>query len=473
MRGRSASGREPRVVGACLLFVAAVFWGGSGEASAGPRWIDSLYSTEQGGAFAVCPAKGGGCTVAGYMQGTSSYRNDIFIAGLKSAGSIKWQKEIAAQNPTYDSLMAVSIKQTKDGGFIVLAHGDKPNGYDYEVYLLKLDANAKVLWQERMGGAGENYAGEVQQTADGGYILTGTTDYYNKYEFDVWVVKLDSTGVVSWQKKYGLTKRYETAKSIQQTADGGYILAGYMRNSSTYGYDGLIMKLDSAGAITWQSRIGGTKKYQYSEFDCVRQTKDSGYIAIGTTYAFGSGKSDAWLVKFDSAGAVLWQKAIGGSNKDEARSVEALKDGTCVVAGKFVAPQQQPDGWLFKIDTSGNILWQKATGGPAGEAYNGVQSAPDGGFFATGYSQSFGPGEANIFIVRYDKNGKISDTCTYNNDATAVSVVTTAIPANPGLVAVDTFVQPIVTTLTPVNAATTVTTQCVPAAGELAEEQEE
>lgn len=451
--------RRTRAAACGMRVAAAALLCGVGVGHAGSRWIESLYSAQVGKATAVCLSKDGGCVLTGYVE-DSQRRNLLFLARLARDGTVSWQKSLAPRSGGRP--VGISIQETVDRGVIVLAQGATTGG-DWDLLLLKLDAQGNIKWQKLFGGAGEDYAGEVQRTVDGGYLVVGSTgsfldDY--QYGYYVWLVKLDNTGAITWQKRYGLPGEDVFARSAQQTRDGGYVVAGTRRSHPTFGYDPFMVKLDSAGAIAWQVGIGVAEAETYSGFECVRQAADGGYVAVGSTDEYGSGKGDSWVVKFDTTGEVLWQKAIGSPRPDWANDLVALKDGSCVVAGMVSSPNRGGDGWLCKLDPNGNIVWQRVTGGGGGEIFNAVQTAPDGGFFVAGSSESFGPGFPNILIAKYNKNGRISSGCAYNTDATAVAVDTSAVAFSLGLVAADTFAQADLATMSAVDATTTVTAVC-------------
>ncbi|HEX8949119.1 MAG TPA: hypothetical protein VF790_09170, partial [Dissulfurispiraceae bacterium] len=186
----------------------------------------------------------------------------------------------------------------------------------------------------------------IQQTSDGGYIVAGEA-YTSDAGSNMLVLKLDGGGNVAWQKEYK-NAFYNSAGDVRQTTDGGYVVAGYTSNGSP---DAWVLKLKDSGDIVWQKTYGGPDDdIAYS----VRQTLEGGYIVAGSTGSFGSGGSDAWVLKLDGTGAVAWQKAYGGTDDDAAYAVRQSSDGGYIVAGYAASfGVGSADAWVFKLNSYG------------------------------------------------------------------------------------------------------------------------
>jgi hypothetical protein len=207
-------------------------------------------------------------------------------------------------------------------------------------------------WAKTYGGASDDRANSIQPTSDGGYIVAGWTISFGAGGADVWVLKLDGSGNVTWQKTYGGAGT-DWATSIQQTSDGGYIVAGVTGSFGAGSGDVWVLKLDGSGNVTWQKTYGGgSTDYAYS----IQQTSDGGYIVAGLTDSFGAGSADVWVLKLDGSGNVTWQKTYGGGSTDYAYSIQQTSDGGYIVAGltdSFGAGSY--DFWVLKLDGSGEI----------------------------------------------------------------------------------------------------------------------
>ena len=219
--------------------------------------------------------------------------------------------------------VARSVQQTSDEGYVLAGYTESYGADYYNFWLVKTDLNGNEQWNMTFGGTNGDYANSVQQTTDGGYILAGDTYSYGAGSADVWLVKTDSNGNEQWNMTFGGT-HWDAAFSVQRTADSGYILAGDTYSYGADDYDFWLVKTDSNGNEQWNKTFGGTG---YDVALSVQQTSDEGYVLAGYTYSYSADDYDFWLVKTDSSGNEQWNKTFGGSNSDMARSVQQTADG--------------------------------------------------------------------------------------------------------------------------------------------------
>jgi hypothetical protein len=290
-----------------------------------------------------------------------------------------------------------SVQQTSDGGYIVagVTHSFSSGGYD--IFLIKTDANGNVIWAKTYGEISNEKAFSVQQTSDGGYIVAGVTDYFSAVIGDIFLIKTDANGNIQWAKTYGGTST-DSAFSVQQTSDGGYIVAGYTYSFGAGGTDIFLIKTDASGNLQWAKTYGGT---YWDEAYSVQQTSDGGYIVAGYPS----------LIKTDANGNIIWAKTYGGTT---VRSVQQTSDGGYIVAGhtnSFGAGYY--DIFLIKTDANGNVQWAKTYGGTYSEWASSVQQTSDGGYIVAGTTRSFGAYWYNIFLIKTDANGNIQWAKTY------------------------------------------------------------
>jgi uncharacterized delta-60 repeat protein len=294
-----------------------------------------------------------------------------------------------------------------------------------QIALLQSDDNSRVAregiagidtyWARTYGGNGDDTAWSVQQTSDGGYIVAGETYSFGAHLRDIWVLKLDPRGAVVWQKTYSLVSD-DYARSVQQTSDGGYVVAGFIAAGLTGplsgGYfDAWVLKLDPSGAVVWQKTYGGSS---YDWAWSIQQTSDGGYIVGGNTESFGAGDIDAWVLKLDSNGSIVWQKTYGESEYDWASSVKATSDGGYVVAGDtYSLAQDNYDVRVLKINSAGSITWQNTYGGTGNDYAYSVQQTTDGGYVVAGHTDSFGEGFGDFWVVKLDSSGSVEWQKTY------------------------------------------------------------
>lgn len=291
-----------------------------------------------------------------------------------------------------------------------------------------------IDWQKSYGGSDFDYARSVAQTNDGGYIVAGFSrstdgDVANALgNFDSWIVKLDCSGAVQWQRSLGGSEE-DRAYEVAQTSDGGFIIAGYSSSidgdvTSNNGFsDYWIVKLDSNGSIEWQSSLGGSGLDFASS---IAQTSDGGYIVAGSSNSTDGdvtnnhGVNDYWIAKLDNFGIIQWQKSFGGSIQDYAFSIAQTSDGGYIVAGEASSIDGDvtnnhggSDCWVLKLDIVGTIQWQRTLGGSDDEFANSIIQTIDGGYILAGSALSI-DGDVSIsyglrdaWIVKLSSSGTI------------------------------------------------------------------
>jgi hypothetical protein len=337
----------------------------------------------------------GGYALAGWTNSFGAGWWDFWLVKTDANGKMLWNKTYGG---TYDD-DAYSVVQTGDGGYALAGWTWSFGAGGLDTWLVKTDAGGNMLWNKTYGGTGYDEAYSVVQTVDGGYALAGETSSLGAGNFDFWLVKTDANGNMLWNKTYGGTG-YDWAWSMVQTVDGGYALAGYTNSSGAGRGDFWLVKTDASGNMLWNKTYGGGTG---GEAHSVIQTDDGGYALVGGTTYFGTGNGDFWLVKTDASGNMLWNKTYGGTSDDKAYSVVQTDDGGYALTGYGTNIH---DFWLVKTDASGDMLWNKTCGGPGDEAYSVVQTG-DGGYALAGMTNSFGAGSWDFWLVKTDANGNM------------------------------------------------------------------
>lgn len=241
---------------------------------------------------------------------------------------------------------AYSVQQTSDGGFILAGYTQSYGAGIGDVWSIKTDENGNMLWNKTFGGIKDDAATSVKQTLDGGYILAGWTESYGAGNLDAWVIKIDANGNEKWNKTFGGIVDDDTS-SIQQTSDGGYVLAGTTFSYGAGSRDAWFIKIDANGNEQWNKTFGGSGE---DGFNSMWETSDSGYILAGGTESYGTDNRDAWIIKTDANGNELWNRTFGGINLDEAYSVQQILDGDYVIAGLTTSyGAGGADAWLIKV----------------------------------------------------------------------------------------------------------------------------
>jgi hypothetical protein len=351
--------------------------------------------------------------------------NDVPINSPTITPTLTPYPEISKWNKTYGTAgdeYAYSTVQTSDGGFVIVGCSMSTDANArFVVCAIKIDATGSVVWNNTYGG---NHAGgySVARSNDGGYVIAGLTYIGNQ---SVYLIKIDALGNMLWNKTYGGTG-VDIGYCVIPTNDGGYIIAGYTDSFGNGGMDAYLVKTDSAGNMLWNKTYGGTSEEHALS---VVQTSDGGYVIGGDTKSFGSGMGDVYLVKTDSAGNMLWNRTYGGASDDGGGQLVQTGDGGFAITGYYgVIGAGSGDVYLFKTDSSGNMLWNRTYGGTNSDIGHSLIKTSDGGFAILGYTLSFGVGSADVYLIKTDSNGAMSWSKTYGgtNSEAGVSVFQTS-----------------------------------------------
>ena len=360
----------------------------------GQGWEKTFGGTSLDIGYSVKQTSDGGYIVTGFtFIGFGSGDWDVYLIKTDGNGNELWNTTLGGTNDEF----GYSVQQTTDGGYIITGRTESfGNGSD-DVYLIKTDGNGNELWNKTFGGSNSDEGLSVQQTTDGGYIITGITS--SSVDDDVYLIKTDGNGNELWNKTFGGSNSDE-GLSVQQTTDGGYIITGI--TSSSVDDDVYLIKTDGNGNELWNKTFGGTN--DGGGFS-VQQTTDGGYIITGTL------SNDVYLIKTDDNGNELWNKTFGGTDNDWGYSVQQTTDGGYIVTGGTSSfGNGNFDVYLIKTDDNGNELWNKTFGGINKELGISVQQTNDGGYIITGRTESFGDGDDDVYLIKTDGSGNITST---------------------------------------------------------------
>ena len=379
----------------------------------GANGSDKGYSVQQttdGGYIITGKTNYGALLIKTNSQGIEEWIN---IVGEAVGGEGRW------------------VQQTDDGGYVIIGTANMGLYSPMEIFLFKTDSDGQVEWQRNFGGIDYGLFDDdsegrfVQQTDDGGFILTGYTYSTKNHTNDVWLIKTDANGNEEWNRTLGDSiyfqwnaggdeepmpyALYDYGYSVQQTSDGGYIIGGY---SYSWCFDSdwritcksnvLLIKTDSRGDREWLKSFGESKAGEFHRGHSVQITPDGGYIIAGER-AIGNEESNFWLIKTDSNGNQIWDKTYGNGG-ERGWSVQQTTDGGYIMTGQTYSMTNYWDWWLLKTDSNGNEMWDKIFGG-SGQDYGGycVQQTTDGGYVIIGQIGSYGG--ADVWLIKTDSEG--------------------------------------------------------------------
>jgi len=357
--------------------------------------------------YAVQQTDDGGYVIVGMTGSFGAGIMDVYLVKTDAEGNLQWSKTYGGINPEE----GLFVQQTNDGGYIISGHTSS-FGLNVDIYLLKTDGLGNLQWSKTFGGVSSVLGWYVEQTNDGGYIITGGG------WGDICLLKTDGSGNLQWSKTYGGSGG-ETGSLVRQTSDGGYIVSGQTDSYGAGSYDIYLLKTDSIGNLQWSKTYGGI---DFEGGGFVQLSPDGGYIITGNTNSFGAGGYDIYLVKTDASGNMQWSKTYGGTGFEDTRwsAPQLTIDG-----GYIIMAQTNSFGvaslkyYLLKVDSIGNYQWSKTYGGGTNENGLMVQTTNDGGYIAIGFTFGVGPGPTSAYLIKTDANG--NSGC---NEDTAVPTVT-------------------------------------------------
>ena len=388
-------------------------------------FITTLGGSKNESAQAVVNTTDGGYAILGYSQSMdgdvlnkSNESYDYWMLKFDANNQLQWQKTYGGS----DDDRGVDLIQTSDNGFAVIGKSKSSDlevsenaGFD-DFWVSKLDSSGAIIWEYSFGFAGSDTPYSIIQTNDNGYLLSGVLDVSasngqgdrklilsRHAGGDFWVIKLNASGVKQWSNYYGGSFT-DTAYDAIQTEDDGYIIIGSSDSddvditNNLGSYDFWILKISATGTLVWEKSFGGS---EIDEAYGISQAADGNYLIVGDTrsndldISQNNGAADLWIIKITPEGTLLWEKTLGGSSFDVGRSVSKTQDNGFLIAGSsrstdgsLTSNKGQNDAWIIKINSSGNLVWQKTIGGSNVDFFYDAVELNDQTIIAVGDSNS-------------------------------------------------------------------------------------
>ena len=389
------------------------------------HWING-YMTDgrDNGATSIKATNDGGAilALASYPEFTDD--SDTSIMKLDSFGEISWKRTFDGSDENSED-DPVAVLQLDDGSYLLLIFTESFGG---GTWLIKLDASGNILWEKVY----DAYARTIREIGNGSYVLAGET--YTVGAGDAWVAKLNMDGEIVWQKTYG-GNQLDYATDIQELSNGEFVVSVSTQSFGAGETDAWILQLDANGIPVWQKTYGGTGD---ERVQAIEKTSGGGFIFAGYTDSYGSGLDDAWVVKLDSAGNISWQKVMGLGYTDLAVDIVQTIDGGYLIGGSsaVVDSSARSNGWVLKLDSEGERIWEKAYDGGGSERIYALNQRNDGTIFAAGDSWSPLTGKSTAWALKMDLIGDICD-CNAIKVINTIITNSTATPQNTSIVPQD------------------------------------
>ena len=342
----------------------------------------------------VALVAGGGYAVFG-SNNIDPY-NQFYFIKTDYLGDKIWDKVYDAGG----NLVSKSMCTTADGGYALFGTLEPSGSSGTDLYVLKIDGNGNKQWERSYGGNTRQDAGGIRQTADGGYILFGSTENTsNGGDFDYYLVKTDATGQVEWEKTFGGGQN-DIAYALITTPDNGYAMVGYTV-TNTNGYDVYLAKVSSSGTLEWEKTFGGAYEDIGISLD---NSTAGGYVILGSKQPIAASLStDMYVIKTNAMGEKEWENTFEEMGSEAGHAVRSTEDGGYILLGQIgLGGTQGTDYYLVKTSPSGMKEWSKKFGDTSNDVGIDVEevSGCDGyilvgnRFFSTG-------------LIKTDKNGEV------------------------------------------------------------------
>lgn len=367
-----------------------------------------------------------------YFDSIPYTSTQVWVVKIDMNSNIEWERTFGGSS--YEGGNA--IIPTSDGGYMVAGFTFSSDGdvsefhgvVDY--WILKINSNGDLLWEKTLGGSDGEVAYDIMETSDGNFVVAGKTSsldgdvlgfhipYY--YGDDYWIVKLNPEGEILWSKCYG-GYAYDIPGSIMETKEGNYVIAGYTNSidgdiTINHGsYDAWVIKIQPDGDLIWQKTYGsGPEDYAFS----IVEDENNDLVFAGhsrSNYTGFHGGFDYWMVKLNKNGKIKWSRVFGGSRQDHGTEIAVLQNGSYVMGGwshsldgDVIGSHKHVDYWIVGVSVDGNLLWSDALGGKSSDYMYCLAPTNDNGFIISGSS--------------YSTNGDITDNYTNTGEAWTVKM---------------------------------------------------
>lgn len=311
-------------------------------------WTHTFGGTKNDYGLSVLETSDGAYTVLGATKSYGAGGSDIWLLKVAKNGAKMWERTFGGSNED----LAFNFKETSDGGFIIVGETHSYGAGAGDLWLLKTNSQGNTIWSHTFGGDSLDWGEDVYETSDGGFIVTGGTRSFGVIQTDLWLLKLSSSGNQEWSRTYGW-RSWEWGKCIRETPDGAYIIAGPRDTTGAGMYDVWLLKTNSSGDTLWTHKYGGSS---WDWINSVDLTSDGGYAFTGETKSFGKGNYDLWLYKTNNQGDSIWASTYGDTTWEWGSSIQGTSDAGYVVAGATSSfGSGQSDLWLLKTDSAGKV----------------------------------------------------------------------------------------------------------------------
>jgi uncharacterized delta-60 repeat protein len=362
-------------------------------------WEHTFGGALQDKAYGIASLPDDGLIVVGNSRSQQSLEYNAWILRLSRDGKILWERSFGGSSS--DQLYAVA--STPDGGVVVAGHTRSKGAGKSDVWILRLNLDGELLWERTFGGLENDRARTIDAMADGGFVIAGMTQSYGSPQGDAWIIKLDSKGRRQWDRSYGGNEEYAIF-SIAALPDSSAIATGYTNKGKSHGFELWVIRLSSHGDRIWDRHYG---RGIFDAGTAILPAVDGGAMVAGVTSDDGFQGDDAWIIRLDASGHVIWDQTFGGPKPDSAWSVvEMPGTGYAVTMATLSYGAGSSDAWVICLNDDGAVIWQRLFGGQLWDRPTTAALTQDGGLAVAGYTTTTGAGYEDFWVFRVDARGQ-------------------------------------------------------------------
>ncbi len=348
-------------------------------------------------AMSVIQTKSGDYVLAGATSSFGNGKTDVLVVRVDEQGNELWKKHLGGTHFDW----ANSITETRAGNFIVAGYSQDEKTKTQNAWVFLLDQSGRGIWSHKYGGEKADEAKTVIQTSDGGFAVAGFSHSYGKGKSDVWLLRLNASGEEIWQKTYGGSE-IERAYAIQETDEGDFIMAGFTQSFGNGKADILVLKVNKNGKGIWKKNYGGKEN---EAVESLAITQDGDIMLAGWSASGSQGELEGIIMRLDKKGNPRWKKSYGQAGNDSFHAIKKIDDGFALVGTTSNTGDDAAQIWLMKIDKEGEMIWQKRSSGEEHDYGYGLALASDRGFVVAGSTNSYSKGGSDMLLIKTDEYG--------------------------------------------------------------------
>lgn len=392
--------------------------GGGDEAAETFTWAKTFGTVYNDYMRFLDIAPDGGFIILGDTSTSTMEYEDVWLIKLDQRGEVEWHRSL---NAGREEIM-YWFTRTTDNGLILAGGSTSFAPGPHNGWAVRLDEAGGIVWQRAFGGEGQDHFLSIAPAGGDGFMIAGRTFSLGPNPGNIWLLRLDGGGSIVKEQALDVQNPDDASVSIVGASDGDFLVTGWC------GGDLCVVRTDGEGQVRW------VKTYGHSDTEegrCIEETRDGGFIVAGGIRSEGNGARDVWVLKLDGNGDVLWQKAYGGRQFEGAMSIQETMDrGYCLAGYTSSFGMGWHDVWVLRLDEGGGILWQKTYGGEGTDEAFRIRQTPDRGFIIGARTDSFGAGGSDIWVLKLDAGGDIAAECPrgIGVDSDAIVTETSMVP---------------------------------------------